>query len=99
MRTCHPGAHLVHDWRELPVSRTTARSVRRVILLLLAAALIATTCAAALPRDGYPPWLSPGLIGNGGWPFARAPVGPEEATGASYIPGSAVLALPHGKAR
>jgi hypothetical protein len=85
--------------RELPVSRTTARDVRRVILLLLAAALTATTCAAALPRDEYPAWLSPGLIGNGGWPFARTAVDPGEAAGAAYIPGSTVLALPGGKAR
>lgn len=81
------------------MSRTTARNARRVILLLLAAALIAVTCAAALPRNSYPPWLSPGLIGNGGWPFARTPVDPDEAAGAAYIPGSAVLALPNGRAR
>jgi GH15 family glucan-1,4-alpha-glucosidase len=68
------------------------------MLLLLVAALTAT-CAASLPDNDPPAWRSPGLIGNGGWPFARVAVDPEEAAGASYIPGSSVLALPDGRAR
>lgn len=80
------------------MSSQRARTVRRVTLLLLVAALTAT-CAASLPDSDPPAWRSPGLIGNGGWPFARAAVSPEEAAGASYIPGSSVLALPGGKAR
>jgi GH15 family glucan-1,4-alpha-glucosidase len=80
------------------MTRKTARTVRRVALLLLVAALSAT-CAAALPRAGDAPWRSPGLIGNGGWPFARIALTPEEAAGAAYAPGSAVLILPDGRAR
>jgi hypothetical protein len=80
------------------VSRNRARDVRRVASLLLVAALTAT-CAASIPDDGRPDWRSPGLIGNGGWPFSRAAVPQEEAEGASYIPNSSVLALPDGKAR
>jgi GH15 family glucan-1,4-alpha-glucosidase len=52
-----------------------------------------------MPDDDRPDWRSPGLVGNGGWPFSRAAVVPEDAEGASYIPGSSVLALPDGKAR
>lgn len=80
------------------MSRSRARAVRRVTLLLLAAAITAT-CAASLPDDDGAGWQSPGLIGNGGWPFARDAVGVEEAEGGSYIPGSSVLALPGGRAR
>ena len=65
------------------MTRKTARSVRRVALLLLVASLSAT-CAAALPRPGDSPWRSPGLLGNGGWPFARVAITPEDAAGASY---------------
>lgn len=74
-----------------------ARAVRRVTLLLLVAAITAT-CAAALPDDDEPAWRSPGLVGNGGWPFARNAVGVNEAAGASYIEDSSVLALPGGRA-
>lgn len=80
------------------MSHSRARIVRRVTLLLLVASLTAT-CAASLPDGGLPAWRSPGLIGNGGWPFARAAVGVDRASGASYIPGSSVLALPGGKAQ
>ncbi|MEV5706688.1 glycoside hydrolase family 15 protein [Actinoallomurus sp. NPDC052274] len=80
------------------MTRKTARSVRRVALLLLVASLSAT-CAAALPRPGDSPWRSPGLLGNGGWPFARVPIAPEEAAGGSYAPDSNVLLLPDGRAR
>lgn len=76
----------------------SARDVRRVATFLLVAALTAT-CAATIPQDARPDWRSPGLIGNGGWPFSRAAIVPEEAEGASYVPGSSVLALPGGKAR
>jgi hypothetical protein len=82
----------------LQVSKNRARDVRRVASLLLVAALTAT-CAATIPDGDRPDWRSPGLIGNGGWPFSRAAVGPDEADGATYIPGSSVLALPGGKAR
>jgi hypothetical protein len=82
----------------LRVSKNKARDVRRVASLLLVAALTAT-CAATMPDDGRPDWRSPGLIGNGGWPFSRAALVPEETEGASYIPGSSVLGLPGGKAR
>jgi hypothetical protein len=80
------------------VSRVTARDVRRVASVLLVAALTAT-CAAGLPESDPPGWRSPGMIGNGGWPFSRAAVTPEESEGAFYLPGSSVLALPGGKAR
>lgn len=80
------------------MSRTTARNARRVTLLLTIAAFLAT-CSATVSRGDPPAWLSPGLIGNGGWPFARAPVTPEGAAGAAYVPGSTVLALPGGRAR
>ncbi len=76
---------------------STARRVRRLALLLLIAALTGT-CAASLPDADDTAWRSPGLIGNGGWPYTRTPVTPEEAEGASYIPGSTVLALPGGRA-
>lgn len=72
--------------------------MRRILVLLLAAALLSTG-AAKLPRTTTPPWRSPGLIGSGGWPFAREAVDPELAEGASYLPGSSVLALPDGRAR
>ncbi len=75
-----------------------ARTVRRVASLLLVAALSAT-CAASLPDFDAPAWRSPGMIGNGGWPFARDSVEPDEARGASYFPGSSVLSLPGGRAR
>ena len=80
------------------MSENKARDVRRVASFLLVAAL-AATCAATIPEDDRPDWRSPGLIGNGGWPFSRAAVVPEEAEGASYLPGSSVLGLPDGKAR
>lgn len=80
------------------MSKNRARDVRRVASFLLVAAL-AATCAAAIPDGSRPDWRSPGLIGNGGWPFTRAAVTPEEAEHAAYIPGSSVLALPDGKAR
>jgi hypothetical protein len=80
------------------LSKNMARDVRRVASLLLVAALTAT-CAATMPDDDRPDWRSPGLIGNGGWPFSRAALAPEETEGASYIPGSSVLGLPDGKAR
>ena len=80
------------------MSGKTARDVRRVASFLLVAAL-AATCAAAIPDDSRPDWRSPGLIGNGGWPFSRAAVTPDEAEDAAYIPGSSVLALPGDKAR
>lgn len=86
------------DFRESRLSKNTARDVRRVASFLLVAAL-AATCAATMPEDYRPDWRSPGLIGNGGWPFSRAAVVPEEAEGAAYIPGSSVLGLPDGKAR
>lgn len=79
------------------MTRSTARRVRRLTLVLLIAAL-AGTCAASLPDAADDAWRSPGLIGNGGWPYTRAPVPPETAEGASYIPGSTVLALPGGRA-
>ncbi|MCO6004696.1 glycoside hydrolase family 15 [Actinoallomurus purpureus] len=79
-------------------AQRAARRVRHIALLLLVAALSAT-CAAGLPRTDASPWRSPGLIGNGGWPFTRVAVTPEEAAGASYVPGSAVLMLPDGRAR
>lgn len=75
----------------------TARRVRRVTLLLLIAALTGT-CAASLPDAADAGWRSPGLIGNGGWPYTRAAVTPDQAEGASYIAGSTVLALPDGRA-
>jgi hypothetical protein len=81
----------------LRLSKNRARDVRRVASFLLVAA-IAATCAAAIPDDYRPDWRSPGLIGNGGWPFSRAAIAPEDAEGASYIPGSSVLALPEGRA-
>jgi len=80
------------------VSTHRARDVRRVASLLLVAALTAT-CAASLPDGGRPDWRSPGLIGNGGWPFSRAALSQEDAEGGSYIPGSSVLALPGDLAR
>jgi hypothetical protein len=80
------------------LSTNTARDVRRVASFLLVAAL-AATCAATIPDDSRPDWRSPGLIGNGGWPFSRAAVTPEEAEHAAYIPGSSVLGLPDGRAR
>ncbi len=80
------------------MSKNRARDVRRVASFLLVAALTAT-CAATLPDDDRPDWRSPGLIGNGGWPFSRAAVVPEEAEGAAYLPGSSVLGLPGGRAR
>jgi hypothetical protein len=79
------------------VSAGRARDVRRVASLLLVAALTAT-CAATLPDADPPAWRSPGLIGNGGWPFSRAAVTPEEAEDASYIPNSSVLELHGGRA-
>jgi hypothetical protein len=82
----------------LRVSKNKARDVRRVASFLLVAAL-AATCAATMPDNDGPAWSSPGLIGNGGWPFSRAAILPEEAENASYIPGSSVLGLPGGKAR
>jgi GH15 family glucan-1,4-alpha-glucosidase len=80
------------------MSRNRARDVRRVAAFLLLAALTAT-CAATMPYDERPDWRSPGLIGNGGWPFSRAAIVPEEAEDAAYLPGSSVLGLPNGKAR
>jgi GH15 family glucan-1,4-alpha-glucosidase len=71
---------------------------RRILVLLLGATLL-STCAAGLPKDTTPAWRSPGLIGSGGWPFARESVDPETAAGASYLPGSSVLALPDGRAQ
>jgi hypothetical protein len=82
----------------LRLSKNRARDVRRVASFLLVAAL-AATCAATIPDDSLPDWRSPGLIGNGGWPFSRAAVTPEEAEDAAYIPGSSVLGLPGGRAR
>jgi GH15 family glucan-1,4-alpha-glucosidase len=80
------------------VSPSRAQIVRRVTLLLLVASMTAT-CAASLPDGARAAWRSPGLIGNGGWPFARAAVGVDLPPGTSYVPGSSVLALPGGKAR
>src|SRR5689334_7671406 len=84
--------------QECPVSRSRARDVRRVALLLLVGSLTAT-CAASLPEDDVPGWRSPGLIGNGGWPYSRAAVTQEDAEGGYYLPGSSVLALPGDRAR
>ena len=58
-----------------------------VSLLFLLVAALAATCAATMPEDYRPDWRSPGLIGNGGWPFSRAAIVPEEADGAAYLPG------------
>ncbi|MGH3376806.1 MAG: glycoside hydrolase family 15, partial [Actinoallomurus sp.] len=80
------------------MSANRARDVRRVASFLLVAAL-AATCAATMPEDYRPDWRSPGLIGNGGWPFSRAAIVAEDAEGAAYLPGSSVLGLPGGKAR
>ncbi|POM27197.1 oligosaccharide amylase [Actinomadura rubteroloni] len=73
--------------------------VRRIGAFLLAGALAATCGAGVLPDAGTPSWASPGLVGGGGWPYAGVPLPPEDAAGASYIPGSSVVRLAHGRAR
>ncbi|GAA4236972.1 hypothetical protein GCM10022254_47850 [Actinomadura meridiana] len=84
--------------RERLAKRATARTFRRVTGLLLVAALIATG-GATVPDPAGSGWASPGLVGGGGWPFAGAPLSPEEAAGASYLPDSSVVRLGDGRVR
>lgn len=65
---------------------------------LLSVAAMVTTCGGAAPNGGRARWDSPGLIGGGGWPYARSAVSPQDARGASYVPGSSVLRLADGMA-
>jgi hypothetical protein len=78
--------------------RSGARKVRRTAGLLIVAALVATG-GATVPEPPDPGWASPGLVGGGGWPFAGVPLAPDQAEGASYLPGSSVVRLADGQVR
>lgn len=84
--------------RAAPRGRSGARKVRRTAGLLIVAALVATG-GATVPEPPAPGWASPGLVGGGGWPFAGVPLAPDQAEGASYLPGSSVVRLPDGQVR
>jgi GH15 family glucan-1,4-alpha-glucosidase len=72
------------------------RRIWQAVALLSVAAMV-TTCGGAAP-GGRARWDSPGLIGGGGWPYARSPISPLDAKGASYLPESSVLRLANGMA-
>ncbi|WP_233525872.1 glycoside hydrolase family 15 protein [Actinomadura spongiicola] len=78
--------------------RGSTRTFRRVTALLIVAAIIATGGANVPDRSGEG-WVSPGLVGGGGWPFAGAPLSPELAPGAYYLPDSSVVRLADGRVR
>ncbi|MEV4006258.1 glycoside hydrolase family 15 protein [Actinomadura sp. NPDC049753] len=84
--------------RVAPRGRSGARKVRRTAGLLIVAALVATG-GATVPEPPDPGWASPGLVGGGGWPFAGVPLAPDQAEGASYLPGSSVVRLADGRVR
>lgn len=80
------------------MSGTGARRLRRLIALLLVA-LLAATCGSVLPDPTRPGWVSPGLIGGGGWPYAGRPLAAADSHGASYLPDSSVVLLRDGRVR
>lgn len=84
--------------RAAPRGRSGARKVRRTAGLLIVAALVATG-GATVPEPPEAGWASPGLVGGGGWPFAGVPLSPDQAEGASYLPGSSVVRLADGQVR
>jgi GH15 family glucan-1,4-alpha-glucosidase len=52
---------------------------------------------ANVPEPAEPGWVSPGLVGGGGWPFAGVPLDPEDADGAAYLPDSSAVRLADGR--
>lgn len=97
-QTVPPPARGASPARRRPGGRGGPRILRRVTALLLVAALIAVG-GANVPDRIAPGWASPGLIGGGGWPFAGAPLPPEDSEGASYLPDSSVVRLADGRMR
>ncbi|MEU8121637.1 glycoside hydrolase family 15 protein [Spirillospora sp. NPDC049024] len=93
-----PRRRIVLRRRIVPRGRSGVRKVRRTAGLLIVAALVATG-GATVPEPPDPGWASPGLVGGGGWPFAGVPLSPDQAEGASYLPGSSVVRLADGRIR
>ncbi|WP_240809654.1 glycoside hydrolase family 15 protein [Actinomadura sp. WMMA1423] len=92
------GGPLAPRRRSAPRGPSGVSKVRRTAALLIVAALVATG-GATVPEPPGPGWASPGLVGGGGWPFAGVPLSPDQAEGASYLPGSSVVRLADGRVR
>ncbi|QKG24974.1 glycoside hydrolase family 15 [Actinomadura verrucosospora] len=79
-------------------ARHRTRRVRRAAAFLVVAALVAVA-GANVPEPSAPGWVSPGLVGGGGWPFAGVPLDPDDADGAAYLPDSSAVRLADGRVR